>query len=74
MQTEEVTRSREERIMKLEEKWLKERQASQSTLEREEDTTNENIENLKSIIDRLRRVRIKIDQESLRNGNNQVQM
>ena len=60
--------SREERTLRLEEKWLRERLAGLSSLEKEETDSNDSIKKLKDLVEKTRRIKLKIDQEAMKNG------
>lgn len=63
--------SREERTARLEERWIRERMAGLSSLEQHADQEGETVENherLEKLIQRTRRVKLKVDQEALRAG------
>merc|ERR1711935_1086305 len=61
--------SREERTARLEEKWIRERMAGLSSLEQHaEQEESDTYERLEKLIQKTRRVKLKVDQEALRSG------
>ena len=63
-----MVESREDRSLKLEERWLRERLAGQSALEQEDEDSRNSIERLTGLIDKIRRVKLKIDQSAMKAG------
>jgi len=60
--------SREDRSLRLEERWLRERLAGLSALEQEDEESRNSMDRLTSLIEKIRRIKLKVDQSAVQAG------